>query len=229
MLPLSDVPRAKRTLHLVYLIDTSGSMSGTKISSVNHAMAESLQALQDSVRDLEEAEVLVRAVTFESSARWHIATPTPVAAVRWSPVSTGGSTQMGEALRLLAKEMTAERMGDQRGYAPVFCLMSDGQPTDDFRGGLQALLATPWGKRAARTAIAIGADADRDMLQEFIGNVELPVLEANNPQQLAAYIKFVSVQVSRSSMAPPSQGKNGHVSNTIVVQPVQPVGGEDVW
>jgi hypothetical protein len=47
----------------------------------------------------------------------------------------------------------------------------------------------PWGKKAVRVSIAIGADADLDVLEKFIGNSELKPLQANNPESLVRHIK----------------------------------------
>ena len=52
-----------------------------------------------------------------------------------------------------------------RALPPVLVLISDGQPTDDFGKGLEDLLGQPWGKKAVRVAIAIGDDADLEVLR----------------------------------------------------------------
>jgi uncharacterized protein YegL len=66
-------------------------------------------------------------------------------------------------------------------------------------------MALPWGKKAVRIAIAIGEDADTDVLQQFMGaNSELKPLQANNAQQLAKYIKWVSTAVLKATSSPNS-------------------------
>ena len=47
---------------------------------------------------------------------------------------------------------------------PVVVLFSDGYPSDDAEGGLDALIATDLGRRATRVPIAIGQDADMALL-----------------------------------------------------------------
>src|SRR5690606_11788989 len=49
-------------------------------------------------------------------------------------VSTG--TDLGAALRLLAKELTVEAM-PSRGLAPILVLITDGHPSDDFDAALR--------------------------------------------------------------------------------------------
>jgi uncharacterized protein YegL len=142
------------------------------------------------------ADVVVRAVTFSTGARWHCAEATPVAQFRWTPVEAGGFTDMGAALSLVAEGMQVPPM-PERGLSPVLVLVSDGQPTDDFDHGLEQLVATAWGSRAIRLSIAIGRDADRNVLQAFIGrgSGRKPVL-ANNPDAIISAIRWASTAVA---------------------------------
>ncbi|MCK4348468.1 MAG: hypothetical protein KAW47_07615, partial [Thermoplasmatales archaeon] len=131
--------------------------------------------------------VLVRAIKFSDTATWHIVQPEPVEQFQWPDLEASGSGRaMGEALRLVAEALKVEKMG-KRGLCPVLALVSDGQPTDDFKGGLKQLMQEPWGKKAVRIAIAIGKDADRDVLQQFVGR-EYGLLEANNLEAIKKII-----------------------------------------
>ena len=88
----------------------------------------------------------------------------------------------------------------------MLVLLSDGQPTDNYKASLDKLLHLPWGKKAVRIAISIGQDADDDILTQFTGNREL-VLQANNPQALVKMIKWASTAASMVS-APASIAKD---------------------
>ena len=107
-------------------------------------------------------------------------------------------------LRCWQRSFTIPPMTD-RALPPVIVLLSDGQPTDDYKKSLDKLLHLPWGKKAVRIAISIGQDADDDVLQQFTGNREL-VLQANNPQALVKMIKWASTAASLVS-APASRRK----------------------
>ena len=111
----------------------------------------------------------------------HVSQPTPVADFKWTDLQTEGVTDLGRALAMVAEQLRIPPMSD-RALPPVLVLISDGQPTDDFNQGLQTLLNEPWGKKAVRIAIAIGEDADTEVLQKFIGHPELKPLQANNPE-----------------------------------------------
>jgi uncharacterized protein YegL len=196
---------ATRPLHFIWLADCSGSMGNDgKIQALNTAIREAIPHMQRVADENPNAQVLVRAVKFASGAQWHVAQPTPVAAFRWPDLKAGGHTDMGKALALVAEALKMPPMSE-RALPPVLVLVSDGQPTDHFEAGLSALLDQPWGKKAVRMAIAIGEDADHDVLQKFIGHPELRPLQANNPEALVSYIKWVSTAVLQAASSPASQ------------------------
>ena len=86
-----------------------------------------------------------------------------------------------------------------RMLPPQIVLISDGKPTDDWKGALQALLNIPWGRRAVRQAIAIGQDADQETLRKFVDNAEKPVLRVDNAEQLVRYFRYVSTSVTATA------------------------------
>ena len=154
--------------------------------------------MRDVAEDNPFAEVFVRAVRFSSGAQWHVASPTPVRDFQWKDLSAEGVTDMGAALGMVADALTVEQMGE-RGYPPVLVLVSDGQPTDDYKSGIAKVMATNWGRKSVRLAIAIGADADHGSLSAFVGDVERSVLKADNAESLTQYIKWVSTIVGAVS------------------------------
>lgn len=225
---------ANRPLHFIWIADCSYSMEGSKIQSLNHAIREAIPAMQSVAADNVNAEVLVRAVKFSDGAKWHVAEATPVEDFKWQDLQVDGMTDMGAAFRLVADQLKMPPM-TERGLPPVLVLISDGQPTDDFESGLKELMALPWGKKAVRIGIAIGEDADMEVLQQFIGNKELQPLHAHNAEQLVNYIRWVSTAVLQAASAPQSQvndnvnGNNVQIQNMPVVSQ-EPLKPEDiVW
>jgi len=91
-------------------------------------------------------------------------------------------------------------------------LISDGQPTDDFDTGLGRLMRQPWAQKAVRLAIAMGHDADLEVLQQFIGaepagggrSPRRP-LQASNATSLAQYIQWASTAVVGAASMPASR------------------------
>lgn len=224
-------PLARRPLHFIWIADCSGSMGyGGKIQSLNNAIREALPHMQDAAAENPNAEVMVRAVKFSSGASWHMASPVPVEQFRWDDLEANGVTDMGKALQLVAEQLDPEFM-PQRALPPVLVLISDGHPTDDINSGLRDLMAQPWGTKAVRIAIAIGDDAEKNVLQRFIGHPELEPLQANNAESLVKFIKWVSTAVLKSASSPASQAVNTNQSTNVPLPPVPDpdVQVDDVW
>jgi uncharacterized protein YegL len=224
---------ANRPLHFIWIADCSGSMGvDGKIQQLNFAIRDAIPHMQRVAEENPNAAVLVRALKFSSGAQWHISQPTPVADFKWPDLAAEGVTDMGRALGMVAEQLQIPPMSE-RALPPVLVLISDGRPTDDFQKGLTALLNEPWGKKAVRIAIAIGEDADYEVLQKFIGHAELQPLQANSPEALVRYIKWVSTAVLQSASAPASQPKAATVLALNVPVPTPPEPGpaavEDVW
>ena len=221
---------ASRPLHFIWIADCSGSMTGSKIEQLNYAIHDAIPAMKAVASENVNAEVFVRAVKFSDGAQWHIAEATKIDEFKWHNLQAGGLTAMGSALHLVAEQMKMPPM-TERGLPPVLVLISDGQPSDDFDSGLKALMQLPWGKKAVRVAIAIGDDADLEVLEQFIGNPELPPLEAKTAEQLVNYIRWVSTAVLQAASAPLSQLTTENSSN--VPLPAIPTLGSssaaDVW
>lgn len=199
---------AARPLHFFIIADCSGSMAADgKMQALNNAIRETLPHLIDVANQNPHAALLVRSIAFSSGARWHIEEPTPVDRLEWVDLSTGGYTDLGAALDLLAPQLAPEAM-DARALAPALLLISDGMPTDDYRAALGRFLDEPVGRRAVRMAVGIGRDADIEVLERFVGSNEQGVLTANNPEQLVRLIRWASTHASRvaSNLATPQHG-----------------------
>lgn len=213
---------ATRPLHFIWIVDCSGSMGGEKIKSLNFAIREALPAMRSVADENPNAEILCRAISFDTNAKWHIKNPTPIDKFDWIDLEVGGVTAMGAALKLLAEELATDKMGD-RALPPVLVLLSDGAPTDDFRSGLNAITALPWGKKAVKLSIAIGEDADTDVLQQFIGHDEIKPLIANNAAQLVDFIRWASTAVVIATSSPDSNTPGQKASKTNVTVRPPPV------
>ena len=212
-MPFPNVRLSNRPLHFIYLCDCSGSMAAQgKMQALNQAIRQSLPGMAEVARQNPEARVLVRALRFADGAAWHLQEPTPVEQLQWRDLEAGGITAMGEALELLASVLQSPPM-EERALPPVLVLISDGQPTDDFEGGLARLMRLPWAQKAVRLSIAMGHDADLEVLQQFIGpepagqggrSPRRP-LQASNATTLAQYIQWASTAVVGAASMPASQ------------------------
>lgn len=196
---------ATRPIHFFWVVDCSGSMYGEKIGIVNNTIQECIPEMRSAADNNPNAQLLIRALQFSSGASWITTAPVPVEDYGWEDMEANGLTQLGQAFDLLAAQLSIPPM-PERALPPVIVLLSDGQPTDDYKKGLANLQKLPWFRKAVKIAISIGQDADDEVLLEFTGNKEL-VLQANNATALAKMIKWASTTASMVS-APSSKPMN---------------------
>ena len=192
-----EIPR--RTMVLFFIIDSSGSMDGSKIGAVNTAIEEVIPAIRDVSDENADAQIKIAALEFSSGARWLTPQgPVPSDQFRWSFIDAAGVTDFGAACKALNDKLSTKAfMQEATGsFAPALFLLSDGEPTDDWQSALYALKQNNWFKAAVKVAVAIGDDANKDVLKEFTGSMEA-VLEVHNSAMLKKMIKFVSVRASQ--------------------------------
>ena len=190
-----EVPR--RTMVLFFVVDCSGSMKGAKMGTVNEAIREVIPDLKDISEDNADAQIKIATLQFSSGAKWNVDEPMPAESFRWKDLDAEGITDLGEACRMLNDKLSRKAfMSDTTGsFAPAIFLLSDGGPTDDYKRGLEKLKANNWFKKAIKVAVAIGEDANTDVLAEFTGNIE-SVITVHSPEALKKWIRFVSVRAS---------------------------------
>jgi len=191
-----EVPR--RTMTLFFVIDTSGSMVGSKIGSVNDAIANVLPMLDDISSTNPDAEIRVAALEFSSGTRWLYDEPKLASDFKWQDVEAGGLTSLGEACVELNNKLS--RSGFMKtasgSFAPAIILLSDGAPTDDYESGLNKLKSNNWFKAAIKIAIAIGEGADLAVLEKFTGTNEA-IFEVHKIDALKQIIRLAAVTSSQ--------------------------------
>lgn len=195
---LDREPIARRTMHLFFIVDTSGSMRGAKIGAVNDAIRTTLPIVRQISDGNPDAEIKIAALNFSDGSEWLYNEPKDANDFEWDDQVAEGGTDLGEACRNIEKvlHMSNGWMGRGSGsFAPVFILLSDGGPTDDYRSGLKLLKENGWYKAGIKVAIAIGDDADLDVLTEFTGNIER-VIKTDKVEALKKVIRTVTVTSS---------------------------------
>lgn len=190
-----EVPR--RTMVLFFVVDTSGSMTGDKIGTVNNAIREVIPELKDISENNADAQIKIATLSFSTGAHWMESAPIAAENFQWNDLDANGVTSLGEACMQLNEKLSKkEFMSDATGsFAPAIFLLSDGEPTDNYQHGLEKLKQNNWFKKAIKVAIAIGNDANQKVLADFTGNDEA-VITVHKPEALKKWIQFVSVRSS---------------------------------
>ena len=197
LLDNESIPRRKMTLFFV--IDTSGSMVGSKIGSVNDAIENVLPMIGEISDENPDAEINGAALEFSTGTRWLYDEPKDAKEFIWQKVDADGLTSLGEACQELNKKLSRNGgfMSSPSGcFAPAIILLSDGGPTDNFQAGLAQLQGNSWFKSAIKVAIAIGDDADKNVLKDFTGSLEA-VITVHNIDALKKMIRIIAITSSQ--------------------------------
>ena len=105
-------------------------------------------------------------------------------------------------------------MSDATGsFAPAIFLLSDGEPTDNYKHGLEKLKQNNWFKKAIKVAVAIGEDANKTVLADFTGNVE-SVITVHTPEALKKWSQFVRVRASEIGSKSSNAGSDSNANDS---------------
>lgn len=203
-------------LPIIYILDTSGSMKGTRIDQLNKAMEKTTEIMSEVAENNANAEIKLGILTFSSDAKWmydQLIYPTDF---YWTDLEAQGVTDIGAALRKLNEKLSRNEWLNNGGgnKQPVLIFMSDGKPTDDYISALNEIeRGNKWFQVALKIAIAIGDDADRSVLARICGDPNA-VIEVNNIESLVNLIQVVSVTASK--IGSQSKVSGGTATGTII-------------
>lgn len=185
----------RRELTVFYVLDTSGSMTGAPISTLNKAMEETVEVLKDQAKANADALLKIGVLEFNSGCRWvQPAGPEELEDFFWDDLEAGGLTDVGAALTELDSKLSRNAFLKSLtgAYLPIIIFMSDGYATDEYKAALDEIRQNKWFRRATKIGFAIGDDPDYKMICEVVGNNEA-VVRTNDLETFAKLLKFVSV------------------------------------
>ncbi len=212
----SAINNAPRRLPVVLIADASGSMLGdfgdgtatTKIAALNKGVTALIKACSVANADV---QVCVAVIVCGAEGVVRHLELTPAADIHWKQLSAGGLTPLGTAMDLAVSMITNSEVIAERDYRPIIVLSSDGKPTDDWETPLLRLNASRAG-RADRFAIAVGTDADKQMLSAFVRPAVNAtdssglLLAAGSESRLLALFNLISqTATSRSRSSKPNE------------------------
>ncbi len=195
--------KAIKELHMFYLLDTSGSMSGEGIAQLNSGMRETIRILKDKFEASGDARLRISVMTFNTVAAWVTGTPASKHSeyiedfIDFPEQSAQGLTHLGDALNMLRaglsrNEMLESPTGNKR---PIIIIMSDGAPNDDWQSALRKIQENRWFQQAIKIGIALGSNANEGVLAEVVGDRE-GVLRITDMSTFANLLVAVSVTSS---------------------------------
>ncbi|MDF2417224.1 VWA domain-containing protein [Acinetobacter beijerinckii] len=198
-----------RRLPVYILLDTSGSMRGEPIHSVNVGLQSMLSALRQDPYALES--VYLSIITFDLEAKIYLPL-TPLDQVQFAEIQapSAGATFMGAALELLAEcvnQQVQTNTTDEKGdWRPLLFIMTDGSPSDIY-AYQQVIPVIQQFNFASIVACAAGPKAKQEHLLQLTDKVV--VLDTMDAASFAGFFKWVSASVVAGSS---SAGISGSIS-----------------
>jgi uncharacterized protein YegL len=186
-----------RKLPVYLVIDVSESMAGPAIEIVKLSVIKLVTELKQDPHALETAYLGV--ITFAREA-CQVLPLTEISDVEVPEFKVRTGTSLGKALHLLNNclksevvKTTAHQKGD---YKPLVFLLTDGQPTDNWREGV-AVLAESKSFSPNITCIGCGPDADVEILRQISDSVLL--ITEPSETSLSKFFVWLTESIKSSS------------------------------
>ena len=184
-----------KSIPVVLLLDTSGSMSGEPIDMLNKAV----EAMIAEFKKAETMETFIKLsiITFGSENGIDLHTPlTEVSKINFQPLNVFGATPMGVAFKMAKAMIEDKEVFKGRDYRPAIVLLSDGAPTDDWEQPLNNSVSNGRSGKCDRMAVAIGS-ADESVLKKFISGCENPLFYAEDASKIIEAFKKITMSVTK--------------------------------
>ena len=184
-----------RPLPVIVAVDRSGSMGENgKIDALNLALKDFIDSIKD--EDSNKAEIHLALYSFGGNDATCDIPLTPISQVSGQTYQAQGKTPMGGAF-VMVKDIIEDRdIIPSRSYKPTIVLLTDGLPTDEYLAPMQELINEGRSSKAFRIALAIGDDADTNMLSKFVSSPEYLVL-GENARDIRRFFRFVTMSVTQ--------------------------------
>ncbi len=185
-------------------LDSSYSMSGSPINELNKGVQYFFDAIKTD--EIARYSVELAVVSFNSEAET-ISNFSSVDRQTITLLKANGSTSMGKGVEL-ALDLLEQRKSEfsNKGvdyYQPWLVLMSDGGPTDNISTAVRRVQKLSSKKKLTVFSVAIGDNADIDVLKQFSSMKNNLVLKVKSAEHFKEFFEWLSQSVSVVSQSVP--------------------------
>ena len=223
---------SNKVLHMIFIVDISGSMSGACIRSVNDAFHQMVPELQEIQRKVGDAfELYISILKFGSKASWAV-TPTPILNyVHEDIAADGGGTDFKKAFEALGSKLSRSEFMAHHGKIaePYILFMTDGYPNgDDYQSVLNDLSQNGWYAIAQRYAVLIGEDAinnldARSAVEMFASDKNEGVVTAKDAVDIVSVVSAKTIHTIKGmTIRKPGAGMGDEVTKDGIYTPPTP-------
>lgn len=169
---MPSIEQFKRVIQpIIWVVDTSASMAGERIRTVRQIISEHLKELEPYKATL---DIQVGLLTFNDRATWGsgpmFESPEDIM-IEEELSTTGGMTDIGDAFQELNRQLSAGIFEEESSLrrCPLIVFVLDGYATDAYEPALEALHQNHWFQKAIKIGLALGDEADLELLKAVVG------------------------------------------------------------
>ena len=170
----------EKVVPVIFMLDTSGSMTGNPIKILKRSIKNMLKILSDYSEiskwdtdiGLSKTYTIykIAIITFDSGARITM-NYTDVEKIKDLPeLNTGGGTEFGVALKLAKNMIDDPTVTLENWQYPNVILVTDGAPAAGYPKTLHSFVTDGYSAYCKRYAIGIGEIVDKEVLKQFATN-----------------------------------------------------------
>lgn len=181
----------KKEIHIFYILDTSGSMTGLSIGQVNRTMSETLSDLKQIAKKITNTDFKIAILSFNSACEWITGESlVDLNSFEWEDLSEGVLSDIGLALTELNNKISngnfCETISDD--YSPFFVFMTDGLVTDDYSKSLGEVKQKKWFINGTKIGFEVGDDSDKQTIADIVGGEE-NIIKTKDLDKFAIMVK----------------------------------------
>lgn len=178
-----------KILEIIFLVDSSSNMSGSKIGTVNTAIEELVSEIQEIAYMRNNCAINIHCLSYSNGSKWHCLEHIPIQTFRWEYLKASGRCDLGSGLLRLNKFLKESNFSVDTHYRPIIFLFNSSKPTDNIKYAIFKLGDTEWFRRALKVGVVTGSDVDKNILQQFTGN-KRNIITQINLENLRKWIQF---------------------------------------